>query len=194
MAGTGREDITTLLGKLKTGDESAKAELFELVYTELQEIAAALMRDERSDHTLQPTALVNEAALRLMGREPLSKLKNRRHFYGAAAQAMRRILVDHARAHNARKRGGDLVRVPLSDQQAAEEVPPIEDEVWLDDALGRLERANPRVAEVVLLRRYGGLANKEIADLLGRSLRSVEADFTAAKSWLYGEIKRNPCG
>lgn len=187
-------DLTTLLGEIQRGDAEAEARLFDRVYRELRQIASGLMGNERRDHTLQPTALVNEAAMRLIGDGSLGSLENRRHFFGAAAQTMRRILVDHARSRKTKKRGGDRARVPLSEQLPAEPVSSDLDEVMLDDALRELESLKPRQAQIVVLRRYGGLANDEIAELLGVKLRTVEADFSTAKAWLFGEIRDRSCG
>jgi RNA polymerase sigma factor (TIGR02999 family) len=145
------------------------------------------MHRERKDHTLQPTALINEAYLRL-AREDID-WQNREHFIGVAANVMRRVLVDHARARNAAMRGGGLVRVELEDNVAVSEER--SDEVLLlDDALTRLEALNPRQARVVELRYFGGLSVEQVASILGVAPRSVKRDWALARIWLFKEIKK----
>lgn len=179
--------VTVLLKAMKGGDSSAADRLFPLVYQELHRLAESYMHRERKDHTLQPTALINEAYLRL-AREDID-WQNHEHFIGVAANVMRRVLVDHARARNAAMRGGGLVRVELEDnvavsQERSEEV------LLLDDALTRLEALNPRQARVVELRYFGGLSIEQVASILGVAPRSVKRDWALARIWLFNEIKK----
>jgi len=179
--------VTVLLNAMKSGDPSAADKLFPLVYQELHRLAAGYMHRERKDHTLQPTALINEAYLRL-AREDID-WQNREHFIGVAANVMRRVLVDHARAHNAAMRGGGLARVELEDNIAVSEERSGE-LVLLDDALTRLEALNPRQAKVVELRYFGGLSVEQVASILGVAPRSVKRDWALARVWLFKEIQK----
>jgi RNA polymerase sigma factor (TIGR02999 family) len=175
-------DITRLLQRWSGGDSAALAELMPLVYNELRHLADSQMRQERSDHTLQPTALVHEAYLRLAGHR--SGFQSRVHFYGAAAQAMRRILVDYARSRDAWKRGqGDLVA--NLDEAANVGIELRLDLVALDDALNRLTAVAPRPAKVVELRYFGGLSVDETADFLDIAPSTVKRHWSFARAWLY---------
>jgi RNA polymerase sigma factor (TIGR02999 family) len=174
-------DVTRLLESVRSGRAGARDELYELVYRELQSMAGAQLGRERSGHTLQATALVNEAYLRLAPGE--QKLENRAHFFGSAARAMRRILVDHARRHHASKRGGDVVRVTFEDLSIAAEDPDV-DLLSLDEALGELAKHEPRLADVVHLRYFAGLGIAETATMLGTSPATVKRDWTFARAWL----------
>lgn len=174
-------DVSLLLRDLSR-DEQAPQELFELVYNELHGMASRCMRGERPDHTLQPTVLVHEAWLRLGGNEQVG-WQGRGHFFGAAGQAMRRILVDHARSRQRQKRGGGLTRLPLDAldlvrQDDAEAV------LAVDEVVGRLEAHDPRLAEVVRLRFWAGLDERSVAELLGLSVRTVQRDWLLARAWL----------
>ncbi|HEY3988785.1 MAG TPA: sigma-70 family RNA polymerase sigma factor [Acidobacteriaceae bacterium] len=178
--------VTVLLKAMSAGDATAEQSLLPLVYRELHRLARSYMRRERPDHTLQPTALINEAYLRLNGGE--IDWKNREHFIGVAAQVMRRVLVDHARSHNAEMRGGGLKRVELDEglvlsPQHAEQLLP------LNEALDRLARLNPRQARVVELHYFGGLSMVQIAALLHLSERSVKRDWSLARIWLFQELR-----
>jgi RNA polymerase sigma-70 factor, ECF subfamily len=179
--------VTELLESARAGDSAALNRLLPLIYSELHDIAARQMRGERPDHTLQPTALVHEAFLRLVGGTPIA-FENRTHFLRAASQAMRRILVDHARAHNAEKRGGGLC-ITL-DEKLAGQPNEIIDMLVLDDALNRLAAAEPRWAHVVELRYFGGLEVTEVAATLGTSVATVKRDWQFAKAWLARELAR----
>ena len=174
-------DITRLLNAADDGDTLAAARLYELVYGELKLLAAANMRREASGHTLQPTALVNEAYLRLRPAE--ANWANRRHFFGAAAEAMRRILVDHARRKHAQKRGDGLERVTLADLDVATDAPDV-DVLALDEALTALKTQDPRLEQVVSLRYFAGMGIEQVAEALGLSPATVKRDWTFARAWL----------
>jgi RNA polymerase sigma factor (TIGR02999 family) len=181
-------EVTQLLKAIKSGDPSAMERLLPLVYSELHRLAASYMRRERKDHTLQPTALINEAYLRLT-RGNLD-WRNREHFIGVAANTMRRVLVDHARAHKAKRRGGELRRVELEERLAISEKRT--DEILaLDEALNRLTEANPRQARVVELRYFGGLSLEQIATVLEIAPRSVKREWALARIWLFNELRMN---
>ncbi len=173
--------VTRLLDATRRGDATAFDRLLPLLYAELHDIAARHMRGERPDHTLQPTALVHEAFLRLTGGAPI-RYDDRTHFLRAASQAMRRVLVDHARARNAAKRAGAL-RVTL-DEAIVGRDDRIIDLLVLDDALTRLAAAEPRWAQVVELRFFGGLEIPEVAEALGVSPATTKRDWQFAKAWL----------
>jgi RNA polymerase sigma-70 factor (ECF subfamily) len=175
-------DVTLLLRAMKNGDERAAEQLLPLVYKELHRLAKAYMRRERSDHTLQPTALINEAYLRL-ARENVD-WQSRQHFIGFAANVMRHLLVDHARAHNAERRAGELDRVELEEEfmmskERSKEV------IALHDALSTLEQVDPRQAKVVELRYFGGFSVEEIGEILEISPRSVKRHWALARIWLF---------
>jgi len=182
-----RGNITELLAELRAGNRSAESKLMPLVYDELRRLAGRYMARERSDHTLQPTALVHEAYLRLIGQRDIN-WQNRAHFFGVAAQLMRRILVDHARAHKARKRGGSQAKVALdetltyADNKGAELLA-------IDEALTRLSHRDARQARIVELRFFVGLTEEEAAEVLGVSTRTVKRDWSVARAWLYKEIR-----
>lgn len=185
---SGGGDVTQLLKAMTSGDPAAGERLLPLVYAELHRLASSYMRRERQDHTLQPTALVNEAYLRLAGDEV--DWQNRQHFIGVAARVMRRVLVDHARTHNAEMRGGGLKRVDLEEgvaisKERSEEI------LSLDEALKRLTELNPRQAQVVELRYFGGLSVEEIGGILGIAPRSVKRDWALARIWLYEQLRVN---
>jgi RNA polymerase sigma-70 factor, ECF subfamily len=177
---------TRLLKAMHAGDHAAAEQLLPLVYAELHRVANAYMRRERADHTLQPTALINEAYLRLVHEDV--DWNSRAHFVGFAAHVMRRVLVDYARAHNAEQRGGKMERIELQDQLA---VSPerLEEVSLIDEALERLEKKNPRQARVVELRYFGGLSIEQIGATLGIAPRSVKRDWSLARIWLYDELK-----
>lgn len=183
-------DVTRLLERWNAGDAAAMSELLAAIYDELRRVADRVMRLERGDHTLQPTALVNELYVKFAGLRDL-KLENRRHFYGAAAEAMRRILVDHARQRNALKRGGpSAVRVPIdtmADELLAADA--AIDFERLDDALKALEAIAPDKAAVVTLRYFAGLTIDDTAQVLGISKATVARHWTFARSWLYREMQ-----
>jgi len=177
-------DVTRLLLDLSNGRREATDELLPLVYAELRELAARLLRNERPDHTLQPTALVHEAYLRLVDQR-VGTWENRAHFLGIAAQAMRRILVDHARRRGTAKRRG--ARVTLDDAVAPPTGPSV-DLLEIDAALGRLAGLDARQARVVELRFFGGLTLEETAAVLGVGPATVKRDWTVARAWLHREL------
>jgi len=178
--------VTALLGKLTAGDAGAAAEVIPLIYEDLRRLASHYMARERPGHTLQTTALVHEAYLRLVDQRQAT-WRNRAHFYGAAAQVMRRILVDHARARSAEKRGGDAPHLSLeealtfSDDQS-------EELVRLDEALGRLAKLDDRQSRVVELRFFAGLSVEEAAEAMGISPKTVKRDWSVARAWLHREL------
>lgn len=174
-------DVTRLLNELQSGREGAADELVSVVYSELHNLASHFMRSERGDHTLQPTALVHEAYLRLMNQQSVT-WQNRAHFFGIAAQSMRRILVDHARRKRAAKREGGN-RVTL-DESLADTNPTPVDVLALDDCLSRLAELNERQAKVVELRFFGGLDIEQTAEALGVSPATVKRDWRFARAFL----------
>jgi len=186
MVEPGDHDITRWLLAWSAGDDDALAKLAPLVEAELQRLARHYLRGERPGHTLQPTALVNEAYLRLLDWRKLS-WQNRAHFMGIAANMMRRILVDHARRHQFLKRGGDVVKVSLDARQigSSERDP---DLVALDEALTRLAELDRRKSQVVELRFFGGLSVEEAAEFLKISPRTVKREWSLAQAWLHCEL------
>ena len=180
-------DVTRLLEAIQHGDPKAAEELLPLVYEELRKLARAKMSYEAAGHTLQPTALVHEAWLRLGGGEG-ARFENRAHFFGAAAEAMRRILIDRARRKQALRHGGDQARVDISEVDPA--IMAKEDElVAVDEALEKLAQEDAGLAELVKLRFFVGLTNKECAGVLGVSEPTVERRWAFARAWVYREIK-----
>ncbi len=183
------ENVTELLNKWTTGDEDAHSRLVNLVYQELHSRAANYLRYERRDHTLQPTALVNEIYLKLINQKDIS-WQNRAQFYGVAAQMMRRVLVDHARNRAADKRGGDIIKVSI-DEVANLSEPQGIDLMVLDDALSRLTQLDLRQSQIVELRFFGGLSVEETAKALGVAAITVMREWRIAKMWLYNELKKS---
>jgi RNA polymerase sigma factor (TIGR02999 family) len=177
-------DITRLLDAAAGGDRRAAADLLPLVYDELRKLAAARMAAESPDHTLQPTALVHEAYLRLVGPSDRPRWDHRGHFFAAAATAMRRILVDHARTKQAAIHGGGRARVTLAGLDAAAPQP-ADDLLALDDALTRLAAIDPVKAELVTLRYFAGLTLDEAAATLGLSVATAKRSWAHARAWLY---------
>lgn len=176
------DSVTVLLRRAAAGNPEASASLFSAVYDELRRVAASALRRERAGHTLQPTALVHEAYVRLAA-EPGERWRDRTHFLATAALAMRRILVDHARRRNALKRRHDERQVPLDTLAAAADTPDV-DILALDRALLDLAALDPRQARVVELRFFGGLSVEETAEVVGASIRTVKRDWQAARAWL----------
>jgi len=182
------QHLTQWLAAWRHGNEHARDQLFAAVYPQLRQIASRFLQHERGDHTLEPTALVNELALRLLGSEPIA-YTDRTHFFALAAQMMRRILIDHARARIAEKRGGVQQRVNLSSVDKWQPAPRSEDVLRLDQALSKLEQADARAAKVVELRFFGGLHEQEVADVLGVSVITVKRDWKVARAWLVDQLQ-----
>jgi len=180
--------VTRLLSNWSKGDIEAREEVLPLVYNELRRLAASYLRRERSDHTLQATALVHEAYLRLVEHEH-ANWQNRAHFFGAAAQLMRRILVDHARARLAAKRGSGPARVELTEAIAMSQEQPAE-MLALDESLTRLAALDPQQARIVELRVFAGLTVEETAEALTISPATVKRDWAMAKGWLLRQIQK----
>jgi RNA polymerase sigma-70 factor (ECF subfamily) len=180
------DQVTQLLKAMRAGDGQAADRLMPLIYAELHRLAKAYMRRERPDHTLQATALINEAFLRLV-REDVD-WNSRAHFIGLAAHVMRRVLVDYARARNAEKRGGALTQVEIHEEVAISPQQ-LDEVVELDEALEKLEQEKPRQARVVELRYFGGLSVEQVATLLEIAPRSVKRDWALARIYLYRELR-----
>ncbi len=175
-----------LLAEWRTGDQEAGKQLFAVAYQELRRMAAWQMQRERPGHTLQPTALVNELYLKLFGMEPVA-WQNRAHFFAVAARQIRRLLIDHARAHNARKREGGPAKLSLT--EAGElAAPQAHDLIEIDEALTRLQILDARAASVVELRFFGGLTETESAEALGISLATLKRDLDFARAWLSNQL------
>ncbi len=179
-----------LIDAAASGEERAAAELLPLVYHELRELAGSYLRKSPPGHTLQPTALVHEAYLRLVGQAPPG-FAGRAHFFFAAARAMRDILVEHARQKLSLKKGGGRQRIDLTQVTVATEIPPAE-MVALSEVLDRLERTDPRKHRMVMLRYFAGLTTDETAALLGVTARTVERDWRYARAWLHRELSADP--
>jgi RNA polymerase sigma factor (TIGR02999 family) len=180
-------DLTKLLSEVAKGDKVAASQLVPLVYSEMRRLAAAYMRRERENHTLQATALVHEAYLKLVDQR--TDWQSRAHFFGVAAQVMRHILIDHARGHSRAKRGGAKEAVTLDEglvfsDEKSEEL------LALDEALQRLAKLDTRQAKVVEMRFFGGLTVEETAEALSISPITVKRDWSLARAWLYGELER----
>ncbi len=179
--------MTLLLSALTNGEDRAASKLIPLVYDELRRLAGSYMRRERVDHTLQATALVHEAYLKLIEQRSVN-WQSRAHFFGIAAQLMRRILIDHARGHVREKRGGEQQKVSLDEafvfaEHRADEL------LAVDDSLNLLAKIDPRQARVVELRFFGGLNVEEAAEVLGVSPKTVKRDWSVAKAWLYADLR-----
>lgn len=179
-------EITWILEGWNQGNKEALDKLMPLVADQLRRMAAQLFADEKPGHTLQPTALVNELYLRLLGRRRVS-WQERAHFFAFAASTMRRILVDHARSKQAVKRGGQAQRIPLEDYQGAES--PDVDLIDLEEALSRLSSINPQLGRIVELRAFAGLKQREIAEVLQVDPTTVWRNWITAKAWLFRELR-----
>lgn len=192
----GNGAITEILHRAKNGEAAAEEQLMESVYLELRKIARHQLESERQGHTLQATALVHEAYLRLLSRERITDWQSREHFFAAAARVMRRVLVDYARSHRAAKRTGNLARVELeefaglADTAAAK----ADEIVAVDEILDRLGEFAPRQRKVVEMRFYAGFTEEEIAEILNLSGRTVKRDWEAAKAWLSAELGTRAAG
>lgn len=180
-------DLTLLLNQMQQGDPVAGEQAVELVYGELHRIASRELHRERPGHLLQTTALIHEAYVRLAGSEAL-QIHNRMHFFAIASQQMRRILVDYARAQNAQRRGGGALNVSLDGLNVSTEPRGI-DLLLLDEALRDLQQVDPRAAQIVELRYFGGHTDKEAAEALGVSVPTVRRDWEFARSWLFDRMQ-----
>ena len=182
-------DATRALRAMAGGDAASREELTQLLYRELRAQADRYLRQERGNHTLQPTALVNEAWMRLIDQTRVN-YKNRGHFLGVASRTMRRVLVDHARAKKRDKRGGGAQQVELDSNVPSADGDPV-DLVALDDALDRLHEHSPRLARIVELRFFGGLSMEEVAGVLEVSLTTVEREWRTARAWLRVNLRED---
>ncbi len=184
MGSLNRDDVTVLLREVSAGSEEAPERLLEVVYEDLRRLASSYMKNERSDHTLQATALVHEAYMRLVDWENVT-WQNRAHFFAVAAEVMRRVLIDHARARKAKKRAGH--KLVLDEAISIPEQRPI-DLIALDEALRILEKVDPRQSRIVELRFFGGLSIEETAYILKISESTVRREWTFAKAWFQREL------
>jgi len=182
-------EVTSLLKQLADGDQKAAARLIPLVYDELRRIAVARLRHERPDHTLQATALVHEAYIKLAGQRE-AKWQNRAQFFAVASQVMRRILVDYARGQKRLRRGGKQQKVALDDVVLVS-VDRTDELLAVNESLSKLEKLDPRQARVVELRYFAGLTISEIAEVLGVAAKTVTRELNVAKAWLYGDLKQH---
>lgn len=185
--------ITELLRLAKSGDLRAETRLFQALLAELKKMAASRMRHERCDHTLQPTALVNEAYMRLSAQRDKT-YQNRAHFLAVAAQVMHCVLVDYARARRAGKRLGGLKRVDLEPNLPSTSKGWSDDLLALEASLKRLAAFDPRSARVIELKVFAGMTDEEIAEAIGKAPRTVKRDYKAAKAWLTGDLRRQGAG
>jgi RNA polymerase sigma factor (TIGR02999 family) len=184
------QQVTQLLKQWQAGSNEALEALIPLVYKELKRLAASYLRRERPDHTLQSGALVNEAYLRLVDQNQ-TRWQNKAHFYGIAAQMMRRILADHARSHNAAKRGGGIPELELDEAVARAKTRSV-DLVGLEEALQKLEKLDPQQGRIVELRFFSGLSIEDTANVLAISPATVKRDWAAARAWLFREVGARP--
>ncbi|HEV8482309.1 MAG TPA: sigma-70 family RNA polymerase sigma factor [Blastocatellia bacterium] len=187
MAATSPKEVTQLLIAWSNGDHAALDKLIPLVYDELRRLARGYMRREKQGHTLQTSALIHEAYLRLVDQKNL-QLQNRAQFFGFASQVMRRILVDHARSRSRIKRGGGAQMVSLAEQAVISN--DVAEVIAVDDALKNLAEMDPRKAQIVEMKFFGGLTNEEIAEVLRVTTRTVEREWRKAKAWLHRAISK----
>jgi RNA polymerase sigma-70 factor (ECF subfamily) len=180
-------DVTSLLKRLADGNQEAASELIPVIYQELHRLAVGHLRHERPDHTLQPTALVHEAYIKLVAQRSVN-WQSRAHFFAVASSLMRRILVDYARRQHRAKRGGAQVKLSL-DEVFLVSLDRPDRMLALDESLTRLEKLDARQGRIVELRYFGGLTVEESAEILGVSPTTVRREWTSAKAWLYGELK-----
>lgn len=190
MSSNSSGEITQMLLELTDGNADAVDQILPHIYDELRRLAGSYLRRERSDHTLQPTALVHEAYMKLIDQRQV-KWQNRAHFFGIAAQVMRRILMDHARKHLANKRGGDAEILPLEEEIFVVSPDKSNELLALDEALERLAKMDPPKARVVELRYFGGLSIEETAEVMGISVPTVNRHWKFAKAWLHSELTNN---
>ena len=183
-------EITQMLIELTDGNSEVVNQILPHIYDELRKLAGSYLRRERSDHTLQPTALVHEAYMKLIDQKQV-KWQNRAPFFGIAAQVMRRILMDHARKHKAEKRGGEADKLPLEEEILLVSQESSSQLIALDDALKALAELDPQKAKIVELRYFGGLSIEETAEVTGVSVPTVNRQWKTAKAWLYGQLAVN---
>ena len=183
-------DVTRILSAVEAGDPHAAEQLLPLVYDELRRLAAARLAREKPGQTLDATALVHEAYLRLVGADEAQRWDSRGHFFAAAAEAMRRILVDNTRRHRTQKRGGRLERVDSPELAESTKVNPV-DLLALDEALKRLEALHPQKAQVVKLRFFAGCGLEETAQMLGISRATAQRHWAYARAWLFGQLHQS---
>jgi RNA polymerase sigma factor (TIGR02999 family) len=188
MSSSATRNVTQLLLDWRSGNQAALDHLMPLVYTELRRLAGHYMKSERREHTLQPTALVNEAYIRLVDMKV--SWQDRAHFFAVAARLMRRLLVDHARALHRAKRESGGAKISLADAAKVSSKPTL-DLVTLDEALTRFAKFDPRKVEIVELHFFGGLTNEEVAEALGMSRATVQRELRLAKAWLKLELRKN---
>ncbi len=187
MSQTSTQDLTQMLIQLSEGKTQVVDDILPLIYDELRRLAGNYLRRERSDHTLQPTALVHEAYLKLVDQTQV-KWQNRAHFFGIAANIMRRILVDYARQHRADKRGGAAEKLPLEEEILIVSEGKSAELLALDEALENLSKIDSQKSKIVELRYFGGLSVEETAEVLGVSEVTVKRHWRMAKAWLYGQL------
>lgn len=187
-----KSELSQIINAIEVGDRKAAGQLLPLVYDELRRLASQKMSNEKSSHSLQPTALVHEAFLRLVGSEDRQRWDGRGHFFAAAAEAMRRILIENARRRNAIKRGGSLARQELHPDDAILDPEDAETLLSLDEALHRLAETEPQLAKMVELRYFTGLTIEETAKVLGVSPRTTKRNWAYARAWLRREMDADP--
>ena len=188
MGAEPRRDLTLILGRARAGDERARGELIALVYDQLRQVAARLMRRERKDHSLPPTAVVHEAVIRLLGDAVFDRSPDRAFLFASAARAMREVLIDHARRRAADRRGGGWHRVPLDNVVDYFEEQGL-DLVAVHEALDRLAELNERQGQVMTLRYFGGMTVPEVAAALEVSVVTVERDWRLARAWIRDQLR-----
>ncbi len=182
------DNVTVLLAQLREGNREAADQLIPLVYNELRRMAAACLQRERPGHTLQATALVHEAYMRLAGGQQQGQWQNRAHFFAIAAHAMRQVLLDHARRRHADKRGGASARKVEIDAELFIDEDKLEDVIAIDEALERLEKIDPRQSQLVELRFFAGLDVEQAAEVMGVSPTTIKREWRSARAWLHGEL------
>jgi len=189
MSERGPSEITQMLIELTGGNKEVVNQILPHIYDELRRLAGSYLRRERSDHTLQPTALVHEAYMKLIDQKKV-KWQNRAHFFGIAAQVMRRILMDHARKHSAEKRGGEAEKLPIEEEILVVSHGRSAELLALDEALEKLAQFDETKAKIVELRYFGGLSIEETAEVMGVSVPTVNRHWRMAKAWLHAEVSR----
>ena len=190
MSQNGGDSITEMLIELTDGNKEVVNHILPHIYDELRRLASSYLRKERSNHTLQPTALVHEAYMKLIDQNRV-KWQNRAHFFGIAAQVMRRILMDHARKHQAEKRGGEFEKLPIEEEILIVSHDKSAELIALDEALEELAKLDPDKAKIVELRYFGGLSIEETAEVMGVSVPTVNRHWKMAKAWLFSQISNN---